>query len=89
MCNDKVAGFIFDWYVNSGRIAIKNVQRIVDVNDDGIMGKNTISAINNYADGLFNNLKAARTMFVKNIVKANPSQDKFLKGWLNRINSFK
>jgi hypothetical protein len=33
-------------------------------------------------------LKTARTNFFKSIARTNPSQERFLKGWLNRVNSF-
>jgi hypothetical protein len=37
---------------------------------------------------LFDNYKNARLQFFNNIVSNNPGQKKFLKGWLNRLNSF-
>ncbi|MDW5290833.1 putative peptidoglycan-binding domain-containing protein [Formosa sp. PL04] len=57
---------------------------------DGGMGPNTLNAINsaNQMD-LYNNLKQTRIDFYNGIVQRNPSQSKFLNGWLNRINKFK
>lgn len=89
VCNERVAGFIFDWYVNSGNLAIKKLQGIVGAAVDGIIGNETIYKTNNYDSGLFEKLKIARISFVKAIVRNNPSQKVFLNGWLNRINSFK
>lgn len=56
---------------------------------DGIMGPNTLNAINS-ADSkeLFNNFKDARIQFCENLVARRPDQKKFFKGWMNRINSF-
>jgi lysozyme family protein len=88
ICNDKVAGFLFDFTVNSGGNAIKSIQRIIGVKDDGVIGDKTIQAINNYNGDLFNQLKQARLKFVEDIVKRNPGQKKFLQGWRNRILSF-
>lgn len=88
VCNDEVAGFVFDWYVNSGKSGIKGVQRAIDVDDDGIVGKLTIYALNNYKGDLLERLKMARIGFVRSIVRNNNSKAKFLQGWLNRINSF-
>lgn len=88
ICNERVAGFLFDWYVNSGNHASKAVQKIVGVTTDGIIGSKTIEAINNYDNGLFEKLKIARIAFVKAIVANDASQTVNLNGWLNRINSF-
>ena len=87
VCNERVAGFIFDWFVNSGHNAIKQVQKIVGVTVDGIMGDKTVFAINNFDNGLFEKLKMARIGYVKSIVENDPKQGKFLNGWLKRINS--
>lgn len=88
ICNDRIASFLFDWYVNSGAPAVKAIQKIVGVEQDGIIGKNTLHGINNYDNGLFEKLKMARIGFVKRIVENDPSQQVFLQGWINRINSF-
>lgn len=89
--SQQVAEFLADWAYNSGvSTASKGVQRILKLKDDGIIGKNTLGAINAHdPKDLFIRLKDARTVFIYAIVKNNPSQQKFLKGWLNRINSFK
>lgn len=87
VCNDDVAGFVFDWYINSGTSGIKMIQRAVGVADDGIIGNKTIAAINNYNGGIAG-LKKQREAFYRAIVANNPSQKKFLTGWLNRNNSF-
>jgi lysozyme family protein len=86
--DQKVAGFLLDWFVHSGYHAIKNLQRIIGQLDDGVMGIKTITAINKYDGDLFGKLKEARIKFVHNIAKTRPSQPKFLKGWLNRIEDF-
>lgn len=88
ICNDKIAAFIFDWYVNSGNNAIKKVQKITKQKQDGVLGNVTLYAINNYNGGLYEPLKMERISYYKSIVKNNPSQAKFLKGWLNRVESF-
>lgn len=87
VCNDEVAGFVFDVFVNSGKSGIKMIQRAVGVADDGIIGNKTIAAINNYNAGIAG-LKKQREAFYRAIVANSPSQKKFLTGWLNRNNSF-
>lgn len=86
--DQKVANFIFDWFVNSGRTALKYIQRSIGIEDDGIVGAKTIETINNHGSELVETLKMIRVDLVKNIVKNNPSQKMFLGGWLARINSF-
>ena len=67
------------------------MQRILKVPVDGIVGKKTIEAINNYPNQrmLFGKILTERLSFVNKIVKNNPSQKKFLNGWKNRIVAFK
>lgn len=86
----KVAQLIADWAVNSGvKTAIKGVQKIVNTEADGIMGPMTLKAINEFpAKDLFFKIKEAREEYYNNIVKKNPSQKSFLKGWLNRLNEY-
>lgn len=88
ICNDSVAAFVFDYRVNSGNRAIKALQKIVGADVDGILGNDTISRTNNYNGDLLSLLKSERIAFVKSIVKNNPTQAKFLNGWLSRINSY-
>lgn len=89
--NQVIAEFIFDWAYNSGtKNVIRKVQQLIGVKDDGIIGPRTIAAINSANQKeLFDRLKARRESFYRAIVRKNPSQQKFLKGWLNRNNSFK
>lgn len=87
--SQSVANALVDWAYNSGpATAAKAVQKIVGVTADGIIGNQTLAAINSKnARQLFSDIKAARTQFVENIVKNKPLQGKFLKGWKNRINA--
>lgn len=87
--DQSVANICVDWLYNSGIVAIKRVQKIVGVEDDGIVGTKTIAAINKReADPLFYQIRAARIAFVETIARNKPSQRKFLQGWKNRILSF-
>lgn len=89
--SQSIAEFLFDWAYNSGvGTAGRKVQKILGIATDGIIGTGTINAINNAdASTLFTQLKAEREAFYRSIVHNNPGQEKFLKGWLNRNNSFK
>jgi hypothetical protein len=88
--NQSIANFICDWFYNSGYYAIKHLQTILKLTADGIIGPNTIKAINSAnQEQLFKDLQNDRITFVNNICKTTPSQNQFLVGWLRRINSFK
>lgn len=86
-----IANLVVDWVWGSGVWGIIFPQRVLGVNDDGIVGKITLSAINDYPDRseLFKKLWLRRKQHFQNIVEADPSQGVFLKGWLNRLNDYK
>lgn len=86
--NQHVANMIVDWVWASGQgIGIKRVQKILGVTADGIVGPKTIAAVNSAnPKELFQKVYDARAAHFNAIVKANPSQKKWLKGWMNRIN---
>lgn len=88
--NQSVANILVDWVWGSGKWGIVIPQRILGVAQDGIVGVNTIAALN-AADqrDFFNKVFAARKKFFDDIVAKNPSQRKFHNGWMNRLNSFK
>ncbi len=85
---------IFDWCVNSGYWGSCGVQKVLnrffdcDLKMDGIIGNQTIAAINSCApEQLFNAIKSARIHYYHIIAKKGQNQI-FLKGWLRRINAF-
>lgn len=87
--NQTIAVFTFDWFVNAGSPAIKHLQECAGVNNDGIIGTGSITAINAADQSeLLAKLKQARISFYNAIVANNPTQERFLNGWLNRVNSF-
>lgn len=85
--DQRVAEFLFDWLVNSGRWAIIHAQREVGVKDDGNFGARTLEAVNAAGPTLFDKLRTRRVDFVTELAK-RPGQARFLKGWLRRIYSF-
>lgn len=88
--NQSIAEFLFDWAVNCGpSTAIKKVQALLRVDTDGIMGKKTLQALNaKNGRVLFNELLDTRIAYYKLLVQKRPSQQKYLKGWLNRTKSY-
>lgn len=87
--NQSIANIVVDWAWGSGAAtSIKQVQKILGVAVDGIVGDDTLTAINIAEQrSLFVKIHNRRIEFVENIVKRDPSQARFLKGWKNRINS--
>lgn len=85
--NDQsVANMVVDWVWHSGAGTIKKVQALLGVTADGIVGPKTITALNGDKD-IKNKVYNARKNYFEAIVKRNPSQKKWLKGWMNRLNS--
>lgn len=89
--NQKLAEFIVDSGLNQGRILIaKYLQSIIGVEVDGRIGNKTISALNLMSPTqVYLNLYSLRLKRYADIVQARPSQKKFYKGWMNRLNAIK
>lgn len=97
---EPIQAFVFDCAVNHGpRQAIRFVQRVCNAADwqprlveDGAMGPNTRRAAE-WAQSQMGHLFLAalveeRRNFYYLIVQMRPSQQAFLKGWLNRVAEF-
>ena len=84
--SQKIAEIIADWCVNSGTARIRDVQAILGVKPDGVVGPITLKAINGpYPAELYRRLMNARVGFFEKIVVRDPKQKKFLTGWMNRL----
>lgn len=84
LLSDGVDFCVFDWSVNSGVArAIIALQNVVGAKPDGLIGPNTLKAVNN-ADSqiIITQLSEAREDFYKRLA----AFDTFGKGWLNRNN---
>src|SRR5690606_16601848 len=84
-----IANILFDGFVNCGFNGIRIMQRLLHLKDDGIVGPKTLAAING-ADEilLYNRYKLERINYYQDLAEKKPSLKVFLKGWMNRINSF-
>lgn len=89
--NQSVANILVDWVWASGAYGIKIPQKVLGVGIDGIVGPKTIAAINSYPDQkeLFEKIKQERIDFIDRIVANRPTNKKFKRGWLNRLNDIK
>lgn len=87
--SQRVAEMLVDWVWASGIHGIREPQKLLKVKADGIVGLQTLTAVNNAAArSLLAELTAARLSFVERIAACNPSQRKWLNGWRRRIRSF-
>lgn len=76
---------VYDQGVNSGiRTAIKLLQRLVGVEDDGFIGKDTIEAVQNFNGDIAEEYIKRRKLFYVTLAQRNEKLRVFLKGWLRR-----
>lgn len=88
--NQSIAEMFADFAYNCGVVlAAKKIQKILLLTEDGNIGPLTIAKINSVnQEDLFNKFKQIRINYYIAIVNYNPKQQIFLKGWMNRTNSF-
>jgi len=81
---------LVDFGVNSGPlIAIMKLQFILGVDVDGVIGPQTLGVLDLLPAADVNNaLMVERVKMIGRIVQRNPSQLKYLSGWLNRALDF-
>ena len=81
---------VFDMAVNAGvSTAAKILQNIVGVATDGAIGPVTLRAVDAYpsVDGLLWRYKFERARYYARLVSRQPTQTRFLMGWINRIDT--
>lgn len=85
--NQSVADIFMDGVVQHGR-GVKLMQEVLNVDTDGVVGKQTLTAINS-ADPqwLFNAYKQRRIDYYKELAK-DPKNENNLLGWLSRMNTW-
>ena len=87
--DQQVANIFFDGHVNHGRWGIQMMQRALGVGRDGIVGVQTLGALNSANPvTLFNAYKAIRRKAYQDLAIRRPKDKRFLRGWLIRIDSF-
>lgn len=103
MQGDKIKKFsiataIFDQAINRGvSSAVKQAQTVLkekfaypSISVDGIVGPQTITALNTVDEKKFlDSYLQDSISFYNKLVQNNPSQSVFLKGWLNRVESLR
>lgn len=81
---------LVDWSVTSGPyIAIINLQKILNVDPDGAIGPVTLAALAKSDPKVVNNqLMLERIKMIGRIISKNPTQVRFINGWLLRCCGF-
>ncbi len=89
--NQSVANIVVDWFWGSGYAGIRRLQTTLGIKSDGIFGRETLNALNSSPNQkeLFNKIWKAREQYLYDIVVKRPTNKRFLKGWLNRLNDYK
>lgn len=88
--SQSVANICVDWLWGSGVTAIKRVQEMLGVKVDGIVGVKTLAAINSRSSlPLFGQIKSIRVEYIDEICEKRPKNEKFRKGWMNRLNDLR
>ncbi|MEM2159510.1 MAG: glycosyl hydrolase 108 family protein [Candidatus Nitrosotenuis sp.] len=89
--SDKLGVLHFDSCVNHGiSRGIKMLQEALGTRADGVFGKNTLSAIQTIdEDKAIENYLNIRTRYFNNLALRDPSQNRFLNGWLARVESIR
>jgi lysozyme family protein len=86
----RLRDILVDFGVTSGpQLAIMKLQEILKTEVDGVLGPKTLTAIETWEPRrLVNKIALARVQMAGRIVKRDPSQIKWLGGWLNRFSEF-
>lgn len=88
--NQSIAEILVDWVWGSGKWGIIIPQSLLGVQEDGIVGPITINKVNSIDPQTFHSkIYQARLQFIDDLVLRDPSQQRFKKGWKNRVKDFK
>lgn len=90
IANQSIANILVDWVWLSGRYGIVLPQKLLGVKQDGIVGNQTLQAVNGCPNPqvLFEKIKTERRNYLYRICENSPVNKRFLKGWLNRLADF-
>ena len=84
--SQQIVDELFCGAINYGiKVAVKLAQRVVGVIDDGIIGQNTIKALNNYDAKKFDiEFDKLEIKHYESLVVKKPYFKRFINGWKNR-----
>lgn len=91
--SSKLALCVFDGAVNHGvGLSARMLQRVVSATPDGLIGPKTLGLVQSHLalrgePAVLTDYLKRRCAIYQNIIANNPTQQRFAKGWRNRINS--
>lgn len=92
----ELANIVFDFQVNAGANAAKLLQKVLNgmgaspaITVDGRIGQATLAALRMCdAIGVYMAFKQGRRDYYNDLVKRSPKFERYLKGWMNRVDAF-
>ena len=92
--SQSLANLLVDWVWSSGKYGIIWPQSYLGVDADGIVGNQTLSALENACKDessyeVFQDLVKRRIAYIDWIIKRDSRKKKFKNGWLNRLYDLK
>ena len=87
--NQLKANELFCFAVNVGvKSAVRVLQNMLGLKSDGIMGQETLRALNNYNEQAFDvDFDRAEIAYYRNLIRKNPRLGIYERGWENRARS--
>jgi lysozyme family protein len=84
---------VFDFHVHSdpweggGAQSIRVLQRLVGVKPDGVLGTESLQAINrlNHSADIYRAYSRERLIYLARLVQNRPTSVKYLTGWISRV----
>lgn len=90
IANQSIAEILVDWVWASGKYGITIPQQVLGVTVDGIVGPKTLAALSKQNSAqFFNRIVAERKAYIDRICTSRPINNKYKRGWLNRLNAIK
>jgi lysozyme family protein len=86
--DDQIAALVLSWSVNRNiPTAVKALQRVLGVDPDGVLGGVTLAELSQKDPKIVAaQYRAEWISFYHGLVDLNPSNQRFLDGWINRAN---
>ena len=84
---DELVGEVFDKSINTGVVnSIQRLHNVLGIVPGTIIGDKTLSILKQHSDltGILNKFKDETHAYYYNLTEKDPSQQKYLKGWLKR-----
>lgn len=86
--NQSIAEILVDWVWSSGKYGVTIPQQVLGVTVDGVVGPKTITAVNAQNPAtFFARIVAERKAYIDRICASRPTNNKYKKGWLRRLNA--